>query len=91
MPGRCVAGGCSNTASLEKVIALDVIPFYGDTRPEAMERRKRWAHFVEMKRGKWEPSKGSVICSRQIQPADSERRFHLLPGQSLQFPRLQRD
>ena len=91
MPGRCVVGGCSNTASLENGIALHSIPFYGDTRSEAKKRRKRWIDFVKMRRGKWEPSKSSVICSRHFQPTDFERRFNFLPGQSLQFPRLKMD
>ena len=60
MPGQCVAGGCSNTASLEKGIALHIIPFDGDKRPEAMERRKRRVHFVEMKCGKWEWEVGAI-------------------------------
>ena len=91
MPGRCVVGGCSNTASLEKGIGLHVIPFFGDSRPEAKKRRKRWVDFVKSKRSKWEPSKSSLICSSHFQPTDFERRFHSLPGQSLQFPRLNRD
>lgn len=91
MPGRCVIGGCSNTASLENCIALHKIPFYGDTRREAKKRRKRWIDFVKMKRGKWEPSQGSVICSHHFHPTDFKRRFNFLPGQSLQFPRLKMD
>ena len=88
MPGCCVVRGCSNTASLEHCIALHRIPLYGDTRSEAKKRRKRWIDFVKMKRGKWEPSKSSVICSRHFQPTDFEHRFNFLPGQRLQFPRL---
>ena len=91
MPGRCVVGVCSNTASLEKGIALHVIPFFDDSRPEAKKRRKRWVDFMKSKRAKWEPSKSSVICSRHFKPTDFERRFHSLPGQSLQFPRLNKD
>ena len=91
MPGHCVVGGCSNTASLENCIALHKIPLYGDTRREAKKRRKRWIDFVKMKRGKWEPSQGSVICSHHFHPTDFERRFNFLPGQSLQFPRLKMD
>ena len=87
MPGHCVVGGCSNTASLGNCIALHSIHFYRDTRPEAKKQRKRWIDFLKMKRGKWEPSKGSVICSRHFQLTDFERRFNFLPGQSLQFPR----
>ena len=82
MPWRCVVGGFSNTASLENCIALHKITFYGDTQQEA----KKW-----MKRGKKQPSQGSVICSHHFQPTDFERRFNFLPGQSLQFPRLKMD
>jgi len=65
--------------------------FFGDTRPEAKKRRKRWVHFVKFKRAKWEPSKSSVICLAHFHPTDFERRFHSLAGQSLQFPRLNKD
>ena len=92
MSERCVVGGCSNTTPLENCIALHSIPIYGDTRPEAKKRRKRWIDFFKMKRGKWEPSKSSVICSRHFQlPKNFESRFNFGPGQSLQFPRLKMD
>ena len=91
MPGRCVLGGCSNTASLEKGIGLHAIPFFDDSRPEATKRRKRWIAFVKTKRAQWKPSKSSVICSNHFQPTDFEHRFATLPGQSLYFPRLNRD
>ena len=91
MPGHCVVGGCSNTASFENCIALHSIPFYGDTRSEAKKRRKRWIDFIKTKCGKWEPLKSSVIGSRHFQPTDFKRRFNFLPGQSLQFQRLKGD
>lgn len=59
MPTRCVAGGCSNTPDLEKGIALHSIPYFGDDRPQAKKRRKKWVDFVKQKRAKWEPSKNS--------------------------------
>ena len=91
IPERCVVGGCSNIASLENCIALHKIPFYGDTRREAKKQRKRWIDFVKMKRGKWEPSQGSVICSHHFQPTDFKRWFNFLLRQSLQFPKLKMD
>ena len=52
MPGMCVVGGCSNTASSEVGISLHMIPFFGDSRSEAKKRRKRWVDFVKAKRAK---------------------------------------
>ena len=73
MPHRCVVGGCSNVRSLENGIGLHTIPFYGDERPEAKKRRKRWIDFVRLKRAQWEPSKNSVICSKHFKPNDFVR------------------
>ena len=39
MPTRCVVGGCSNTRNLQEGIGLHAIPFNGDDRPEAKNRR----------------------------------------------------
>lgn len=75
MPARCVVGGCSNTRNIQEGIGLHTIPFYGDNRPEAKKRRKRWVDFVKAKREKWEPSKNSVICSRHFKPEDFARRL----------------
>ena len=48
MPMRCVAGGCSNTPGT----ALHSIPYFGDDRPQAKERRKKWVDFVKQKRAR---------------------------------------
>ena len=49
MPSRCVVYGCSNYPDAKNQIALHPIPFYGDQRPEAAKRRKRWVDFVKAK------------------------------------------
>ena len=77
MPARCVVGGCSNTRNIQEGIGLHTIPFYGNDRPEAKKRRKRWVDFVKVKRAKWEPSKSSVICSKHFKPDDFARRLHV--------------
>lgn len=82
MPNRCVVGGCSNTPDMEKGIALHIIPFFDDNRPEAQKRRKRWVNFVKVKRAKWQPTKGSAICSVHFAPEDYQRRFTTMEGQS---------
>ena len=81
MPTGCVAGGCSNTPDLEKGIALHSIPYFGDDRPQAKKRRKKWADFVKQKRAKWEPLKNLAICSVHFKPQDFQRLFATLPGQ----------
>ena len=92
MPHRCVVGGCSNIRSLEKGIALHTIPFYGDERPEAKKRRKRWIDFVRLKRAQWEPSKSSVICSKHFKPDDFVRNYTLWKEQeAISIPYLERD
>lgn len=70
MPKRCVAAGCSNERNLEEGISLHKLPFYGDDRPEAKKRRKKWVDFVRLKRAKWEPSQSSVLCSKHFQRED---------------------
>lgn len=77
MPDRCVVAGCSNTPNAEKGIALHKIPFYGDERSEAKTRRKKWVDFVKLKRGKWNPSASSVVCSCHFAPEDFTRRLSL--------------
>ena len=39
------------------------IPFYGDTRSEAVKRRRKWISYVNGSRKHWTPSKYSVVCS----------------------------
>jgi hypothetical protein len=80
MPSRCVVYGCSNLPDPEKGISLHKIPFYNDSRPEAIKRRKVWVDFVKSKRAKWEPGSGSHICSKHFK-ADAFDRILNLPGQ----------
>ena len=92
MPHRCIVGGCSNIRSLEKGIGLHTLPFYGDERPEAKKRRKRWIDFVRLKRAQWEPTKSSVICSKHLKPDDFVRNYTLLKDQEApSIPYLERD
>jgi len=92
MPHRCVVGGCSNVRSLENGVALHTIPFYGDERPEAKKRRKRWVDFVKQKRAGWEPSKSSVICSKHFKADDFVRNYALINAKHAQsVPYLLRD
>ena len=51
-------------------IYIHQIPFYGDTRSEAVKRRRKWISFVNGSRKHWTPSKYSVVCSMH------RRRFH---------------
>ena len=75
MPKRCVASaaGCSNERSLDEGIYLYILPFYGDDRPEAKKRRKKWMDFVRVKRAKWQPSQSSVLCSEHFKREDFVR------------------
>ena len=85
---RCVVGGCSNVRSLENEIGLHTILFYGDERPEAKKRRKRW----RLKRAQWEPSKNSVVCSKNFKPDDFVRNYALSKDQEApSIPYLVRD
>ena len=93
MPARCVVAGCSNTRNLKLGIGLHTIPYYGDNRPEARKRRKKWVDFVKTKRAKWEPSESSVIFSKHFVPEDFTRRLDVtIEGQGTPLtPWLQRD
>ena len=91
MPSRCVVYGCSNYPDAKNQIALHPIPFYGDQRPEAAKRRKRWVDFVKQKRAKWEPSKQSRVCSRHFEADDFVRTLNLPGLEETIFPRLKRD
>lgn len=87
MPERCVVTGCSNTRNLDEGISLHTIPFYGDERPEAKKRRKKWVSFVQQKRAKWEPTRHSVICSKHFKDTDFSQRFGEVEGQRTQRKR----
>jgi len=92
MPDRCVVGGCGNESSREKVVSLHKIPYFGDDRPEAVKRRKKWIDFVLRRRKKWTATKMSTICSDHFKTEDFARQFVTIPGQSAQnFQRLVRD
>ena len=91
MPFKCVVYGCSNTPDLQKCIAIHRIPYYGDSRPEAVKRRKRWIDFVKQKRAKWEPSKSSGVCSKHFTVDDFQRRLDLPNLTEPGFPRLKTD
>ena len=88
---RCVVYGCSNYPDAKNQIALHPIPFYGDQRPEAAKRRKRWVDFVKQKRAKWEPSKQSRVCSRHFKADDFVRTLNLPGLEETIFPQLKRD
>ena len=66
MPKRCVVYGCSNTTDLAKGTVLYSIPFFGETSPVAVERRKKWVDFVRRRRDKWSPTNSSVLCQKHF-------------------------
>ena len=75
MPDRCVAANCGNMKDKERNISMHRFPFYGDTRPEAQKRRKRWVDWVKLKRAKWEPSEHSHLCSVHFKPEEFMLQF----------------
>ena len=64
--------GCSNTKDEIKGFSIHQIPFYGDTRSEAVKRRGKWISFVNGNRKHWTPSK----YSGALLGAFRTRRFH---------------
>ena len=91
IPSRCVVYGCLNYPDAKNQIALHPIPFYGDQRPEAAKRRKRWVDFVKQKRAKWELLKQSRVCSRHFKADDFVHTLNLPGLEETTFPRLKRD
>ena len=92
MPDRCVVSKCSNIADPKNGIFIHAIPFFGDSRPEAMKRRKKWVDFVKTKRAGWEPTKHSVVCSKHFKPDDYIYRYSFVPELSKpSVPRLRKD
>ena len=87
MVQKCVVYGCSNTKDEKRGISIHQIPFFGEQRPEAKKRRRKWIAFVNVKRQNLTASKHSVICSVHFTSADFSR---LSPGQKYQ-QRLKRD
>ena len=70
MPARCVT---SRTG--REIFQRIRFPFYGDTRPEAQKRRKRWVDWVKLKQAKWEPSVHSHLCSVHFKPEEFMLQF----------------
>ena len=93
MPGRCVVGGCSAFADVQKGIMLHAIPYYNDIRPEAAKQRKKWVDFVKRKRAKWELTRHSSICYQHFKKDDFIRQFIFVDKVTNKpiAPRLKRD
>lgn len=78
--------------NVEEGIAHHVIPFYNDSREEAVKRRKKWIDFVVQRRAKWNPSKWSVICSNHFTADDYMYRYgNLAKTEDLENRWLKRD
>ena len=88
MVQKCVVYGCSNTKDEKKGISIHTIPFFNDSRPEAVKRRRKWISFVNATRKNWTASIHSVICSVHFSPEDFSRLF--FEGQKYQ-QRLKKD
>ena len=67
MPSLCVVFGCSNTPDPKSGIILHKIPCDGNSRPEAIKRRKRWVDFVKRKHAKLELSSSKWIQSKHLE------------------------
>ena len=87
----CCIYGCSNRPDVVNRIALHPIPYYGNMRPEAVRRRKRWIDFVKLKRAGWEPSRESHVCSKHFKADDFMRTLNLPGLDERTYPRLKRD
>lgn len=86
MPQKCVFFfGCSNTRDSRKGISINRIPFFGNDRPEAKRRRKKWVDFVLLHHYKWTPSKVLVFCSDHFKPEDYSKQFTVLEDQSVRL------
>ena len=62
MLDRRVTANYRNIPDPDRGIFLHRIPFFGDSRPEAIKRRKKWVDFVKTKRAR----KYSTVCSLQF-------------------------
>ena len=93
MPDRCVVANCSNIGDPANRIFVHTIPFFGDSRPEAIKRRKKWVDFVKTKRAHWEPTKHSAVCSQHFKAEDYVYQYAFLPELSSKpsVPRLMKD
>ena len=87
MVQKCEIYGFSNTKDEKRGICIHQIPFFGDQRPEAKKRRRKWIALVNVKRQNLTASKHSMICSVHFTSADFSR---LSDGQKYQL-RLKRD
>ena len=67
MPSLCVVFGCCNTPDPKSGIILHKIPYDGNSRPEAINRRKRLVDFVKLKHAKLETSSSSWIYSKHLE------------------------
>jgi len=75
MVQRCVVGGCSNVKNDDEGISLHPIPYFDDTRPEAVKRRRNWVAFVNSIRKKWTATKYSEVCSVHFASEDFAQVF----------------
>lgn len=87
MPDRCVVYGCSNTYDKDLGISIHKLPFFGNDKPEAKKRRKKWTDFVRRKRAKWSDSRHSVVCSEHFVSEDFDRQFASVPGMEISYRR----
>ena len=92
MPDRCVAANCGNVADPANRIYVHAIRFFGDPRPEAIKRRKKWLNFVKTKRAHWQDTKHSVVCSEHFKREDYIHWYTKLPGlDKAPVPKLKKD
>ena len=90
IPSLCVVFGCSNIPDPKSGIILHKIPCDGNSRPEAIKRRKRWVDFVKRKHAKLELCSSSLIIYSNIWRLDAFVRQVNLPGQTY-IPWLKKD
>ena len=85
---QCIVYGCNSKEDEKKGIYIRQIAFYGNTRSEAVRRRRKWISFVNGSRKHWTPSKYSVVCSMH-RKEDFTRTYSF--DQQCQQKRLKRD
>ena len=74
--GRCVVSGCNNTKDDETDFSINEIPFYGDSRPKDIKRRRKWITFVNLTRKNLSASTEKNKSSDDFLGAFCARRFH---------------
>ena len=82
MLNRSIVAGCSRVPCPKKGIGLHRISFYGPEDPLKKKRKKKWLHFVALKRAKCPISRMWNICSLHFKPEDFTRRYNSLQGQT---------